>query len=247
MSSGDREIAIAAMRAWIVVSFGVLLTAALTFAGPDSAAAQNLLRNGDFSEGTGSIPLGWHTESWVDLPTTRYTWIKPYGSQPAAVSIENRSDNGGCWVQSLHLKPGWYYVGAQVETIDVGTDPAKSGAVISLTGMGVPADDLKGSHDWQTTSFYLKVGEGGVDAQVALGLGFFGGYDTGQALFRGASVVPIDAPPDPDHAPDNVIDLDEVNAHFGQGSPWSLLLLVVPLIVTIGLGWIIFRPSAPSR
>ncbi len=239
MSSGDREIA---MRFWIVVSLGVSLIVALIFAVPDSAGAQNLLRNGDFSEGIGNVPLGWHAESWIDLPTTKCVWIKPHAGEPGMVSIENRSDNAARWVQSLHLKPGWYYVGAQVETIGVGMDPAKPGAVVGLTGMGLVANDLKGSHDWQNGYFYLKVGEGGGDAQVALGLGFFGGYDTGQALFRGASVVPVDAPPDPN----DTIDLDEVNAHFGRGSPWSLLLLVVPLLVTIVWGWIIFRPSAPS-
>ena len=242
MSSAERPIAITALRSGIAVSFGVLLITALIFPAPDSAGAQNLLRNGDFSAGIGNLPLGWHTDSWVDLPTTKYVWIKPHGGEPGMVSVENRSDNAARWVQSLHLNPGWYYVGAQVETIDVGMEPAKAGAMVGLTGIGVVPNDLKGSHDWQTVSFYLKVGEGGADAQVALGLGFFNGYDTGQALFRGASVVPIDAPPDAS----DTIDLDEVNAHFGRGSRWSLLLPVVPLLATIVWGWIMFRPSAPS-
>jgi len=219
-----------------------LQIATVVLATPGFSAATDLLRNGDFSAGTGDTPDGWHRESWVDLPTTRFVWIKPSGGEPGIVSVENGADNMAHWVQHVHLNPGWYYVGAQVETVGLHADPRKTGAMVSLTGLAVSAD-LKGSNHWTTSSFYLKVGVGGADVPIALGIGFFGGYDTGQVFFRGASVVSVDEPPP---GPYQVIDLDKVNSHFGQGSQWPLALLLCPLMAAAVAGWILLRPPPPS-
>ena len=235
----------AAFRACILALLGVLLIAAAFLARPDFSAAQDLvhsedlLRNGDFAAGAGDTPEGWRRESWVDLPTTRFLWIKPAGGEPGMVSVQNDADNMARWVQDVHLKPGWYYVGAQVETIGLGTDESKTGAMVSLTGLGVVGRDLTGSNDWTTSSFYLKVGAGGADVPIALGIGFAARYDQGQALFRGASVVPIDRPPPGRHP---VIDLDRVNDHFGRGSNWPLAMLLAPLIAAAVAGWLVLRP-----
>ncbi len=114
--------------------------------------------------------------------------------------------------------------------------------MVSLTGLWLPLDGLKGSNDWTTSSFYLKVGAGGADASITLGIGFAAGYNTGQALFRGASVVPVDEPP-----PGPYIDLDKLNSHFGQGSRWPLLLLLCPLMAAAVAGWVALRPPAPGH
>jgi hypothetical protein len=239
-----RELATgAAIRVCAAILIAGLQIAAAVLATPGFAAADSLLLNGDFSAGSGDTPDGWHRESWIDLPTTRLIWIKPSGGEPGIVSVENGADNMAHWVQRVHLNPGWYYVSAQVETLGLGTDPSKTGAMISLTGLGVPAENLTGSNPWTTGSFYLKVGAGGADVPIALGIGFSSGYDTGQALFRGASVVPVDEPaPGPE-----VIDLDKVNDHFGQGSQWPLAILLCPLIAAAAAGWIFMRPPAPVR
>jgi len=226
-----------------VILLGGLQIATVVLATPGLSAAKDLLLNGDFSAGTGDSPDGWQRESWIDLPTTRLVWIKPSGGQPGTVSVENGADNMAHWVQHVHLNPGWYYVGAQVETLGVDTDPSKTGAMTSLTGLAVPADSLKGSNHWTTSSFYLKVGAGGADASITLGIGYAAGYDTGQALFRGASVVPVDEPPP---GPYKAIDLDKLNSHFGQGSQWPLALLLCPLLAAAVAGWILLRPPPPS-
>jgi hypothetical protein len=212
----------------------------LAFAG--FARADNLLLNGDFSEGTGDQPAHWQPQNWIDLPSAKFTWIKPSGGEPGMVSIDNTAQNDTRWVQPLHLAPGWYYLGAQIETIDVGRNPTRSGALVGLIELGVTSDDLKGSNDWQNEAVYLKVGPGGADVQFALRLSGFGGFNAGQALFRGASVVPIDAPPTEG---DNVIELDTVRDHFGAGSRWSMLLLIAPLLASAAAGWMILRP--PNR
>ena len=235
----------AAFRACILALLGASLIAAVILARPDSSAAQDLvrnedlLRNGDFSAGTADTPEGWRRQSWVDLPTTRFVWIKPASGEPGMVSVENGADNMARWVQDVHLNPGWYYVGAQVETIGLGTDESKTGAMVSLTGLGVVGRDLTGSNAWTTSSFYLKVGAGGADVPISLGIGFSARYDRGQALFRGASVVPVDGPPP---GRNQIVDLDLVNDHFGRGSNWPLAMLLAPLIAAAVAGWLVLRP-----
>jgi len=225
-----------------VILPGGLPIAAVFLSTPGFCAAENLLRNGDFSAGTGDTPDGWHRETWIDLPTTRLAWIKPSGGEPGAVSVDNGADNMARWVQHVHLSPGLYYVGAQVKTLGL-AEPSNTGAMISLTGLGMSPENLQGNNNWTTASFYLKVGAGGGDAPIALGIGFFAGYSTGQALFRGASVVPVDELPPGQYL---LIDLDKVNSHFGQGSQWPLALLLCPLMAAAVAGWIVLRPPPPS-
>ncbi len=224
-------------------SLVALLIGVLTLAAPSPLSAQNLLRNGDFSEGRGNIPTGWYHESWVEVPTTSFSWTKPSGGEPGYVTVRNDTENSARWIQTVHLNPGWYYVGAQVETNDVGRAAGQTGAMVSLTGLGLILEDIEGTTDWQNRFFYLKVGRGGADVQIALGIGFFWGFDTGGASFRSASVVPVDAPTP--GVP--VIDVDKVNAHYGQSSSWWIVLVVAALMVTAVYGWIIFPASAAFR
>jgi hypothetical protein len=227
----------------VPATLAAAVLAAVILAFAVSAGADNLLLNGDFSEGSGNYPAHWQPESWIDLPSAKFTWIKPSGGEPGMVSIDNGDQNDTRWVQPLHLAPGWYYVGAQIETIGVRRGRARAGALVGLTDLGVTSDDIQGSNDWQNAAVYLKVGPGGADVQVALRLAGFGGFNTGQALFRGASVVPIDSPPTEG---DNVIELDVIRAHFGAGSRWSMLLLIAPLLASAVAGWIILRPPNPG-
>jgi hypothetical protein len=222
------------------VALATVLIAAAILTGAASARAQNLLRNGDFSQGSGNTPAYWHTQSWIDLPTTQFIWIGPSGSEPGMVAIENHLENDSYWFQRLHLDPGWYFVGAQAraECSGEGKGPVKLGALVSITDLGVVSNDLiPANADWQYLTFYLKVGDRGADVEVALRLSCFSGYQNGQALFRGASVVRVDAPP----AGGRLIDLDEARDHFG-GKPWTLLLLVVPLLLGAVAGWRLLPP-----
>ncbi len=214
----------------------IILIAVALVPASDSRAADNLLLNPDFAAGNDSKPADWGTQSWIEMPTTEYIWIRPSGNEPGTVAIVSSYENQARWIQPLHLDPGWYYVGAQVRTIGVGSSSFQTGAMIALTDVGALSDELNGTSDWQNLFFYLKVGRAGADVQVALQLGYLGGFNTGQALFRGASVVPIGAPP----ADAPAIDLDVVRAHFG-GNPWSLLPLLAATLIGIATGWIIYR------
>ncbi len=205
----------------------------------ESALAQNVLVNGDFSEGAGDLPSAWNTQSWIDLQSTKYEWIRPSADEPGVVAIDNRGWNDARWIQSLRLEPGWYYVGAQAKAGCEGRQGRlRSGALVSLTDLGVVSNDLRGTGDWENLSFYLKIGAHGAEVQIALRLHCLPSYDqAGHAMFRGASVVRVDGPPGAGSA----IDLDEARAHFG-GNPWSLLLIAIPLLAGIAAGWTNFKP-----
>ena len=215
---------LAAMLAMALVAAGII-------ARPAPAIAQNLLRNGDFSQGAGGIPSYWYSQDWIDLPTTRFKWIPPSGGEPGMAVIENQRENAASWNQTVRLDPGWYYVGAEAKASCEGETRLLYGALVTLDDLGIVSDDLKPSEDWQELAFYVEVGSDGAQVQVGLRLACFGGYRKGLAQFRSASVVRVDSPP----PGTKQFELDESRSHFGGGQ-WSLLLLLVPLMIAVA-GW----------
>ena len=228
---------IVAIRFCTFCVFAALLAIAMSGA----ASAQNLLRNGDFGAGTGNNPSYWHTLGWIDLPSTKYIWLPPEGGDLGLVSTTDQLGNDAAWTQSLHLDPGWYYVGAQAKALCASSkydQRLEYGALISLADVGVVSPDLVPSSDYQELGLYVKVGPLGADVQVQLRLVCPVNYDVGQAFFRAASVVKVDSPMPRARS----FDLDEVRSHFG-GKPRSLLLLAAGLAIGALAGWMILPES----
>ena len=225
---------IASHRFRLLAAFALSLIAATIMARPAPAMAQNLLRNGDFSEGAGSLPSYWYSQDWIDLPTTTFKWIPPSGGEPGMVVIENQLENLASWNQSVRLDPGWYYVGAEVRSSCEGETRLLYGALVTLADLGIVSADLKPSEDWQDLAFYVEVGSGGAQVQVGLRLACSQGFRKGRAQFRSASVVKVDSPP----PAAKQFYLDESRSHFGGGR-WSMLLLLVPLMIAAAAGWAI--------
>ncbi len=225
---------IASVRFRLLAAFAASLIAATIMAKPEPVIAQNLLRNGDFSEGAGNLPSYWHSQDWIDLPTTTFKWIPPSGGEPGMVVIENQVENLASWNQSVHLDPGWYYVGAEVRSSCEGETRLLYGALVTLADLGIISNDLKPSEDWQDLAFYVEVGSGGAQVQVRLRLACFPGFRKGRAQFRSASVVKVNSPP----PGAKQFHLDESRRLYGGGR-WSLLLLLVLLMVAAAAGWTI--------
>ena len=215
-------------------AFAVLLIAATILATQEPAIAQNLLRNGDFSEGSGNLPSYWYSRDWIDLPTTTFKWIPPSSGEPGMVVIQNQVENLASWNQLVRLDPGWYYVGAEVRSSCEGETRLLYGALVTLADWGIVSNDLKPSEDWQDLAFYVEVGSGGAQVRVQLQLACFPGFRKGLARFRGASVVKVDSPP----PGAKKFHLDESRVRFG-GRRWSIVLLLVSLTIAGAAGWII--------
>jgi len=204
----------------------------------DVPAGRNLLSNGDFALGSGKSPDHWRTGGWNEAPTvTSYDWLHAAGSEPELV-VANLQPNDARWLQTLTLRPGWYYIGAEARTEDVPS--AAAGASVSLDEDSINSPDLHGAADWQRLGLYLKVGAHGADVDVALRLGGFGSLNTGRAYFRNARVVKLDALP-AQAAP--VFDLSAVRRSLVAppvGKPWTLVAVFVLLTILAAIGWNVY-------
>lgn len=228
--------------------FAVLLAVSVPIAGTQvsaNAGAQVML-NRDFRRGLGAEPDHWRTDAWINEPSAcRFDWTHPSKGGPGELEIQNFKPDDTRWVQSLSLKPGWYYMSAEIRTQNVGRE--KSGASISLLEDGITSADLRGTTNWTPVGFYLKVGPRGAGVELALRLGGFGSLNTGRAYFRDASARRLAAlPPAPRAGP--VYDLDLIRKRMASapiGSPLSLAATLVVLALIALWGWQAFLSEGP--
>ena len=204
----------------------------LAIASPGLSTEHPSLFNGDFSRGSGSLPEGWRTESWVNEPTTSYTWKRAGDGQAGQVEITNLEPNDARWTQSLVLDPGMYLVTAEVRTEGVSSN---IGAFISLGDEGIASRDISGDGDWQRVGFLVDVKHHPAKVEVKLRLGGFKNFSTGRAYFRQAGVFMISDVP-PGAAP---FDLNEIRERW-KGNPASVIWLFALLASTTIAGWRLF-------
>lgn len=217
------------------IVMGVVLTPARPH------AAENLLKNGDFSKGSGDAPDHWRTGGWIQTPeTTIFAWLHKPGA-PGTLMVDNRLSNDARWVQSLSLGPGWYHM-----SVDIRADPVSPfliGANISILEDSIMSADVRGTTDWRRVGFYLKVGKNGADVNLALRVGFFLNLTKGRAFFRNASVVKVAAPPP---GAVHVYDLDAIRERTQPkpiGKPWTLVAVFIALSIAAAIGWRLFGES----
>ncbi len=224
-----------------VAAIALILGLLETIAPARLAAAPGTLLNGDFSKGSGGSPEGWRTESWVNRPTTTYTWIKPTDSQSGQVVITSTGPNDARWTQSLVFDPGTYFVSADVRTERVSR---AVGASISLADEGVASLDVTGDSGWRTLGFFLHVDGKPEKAELKLRLGGFKNFATGRAYFRDARVDRIDRLPEGALS----FDLQELRERWRGGS-WPTALVLIGLASATVFGWRLFSglPVVPAR
>ncbi|MDO8433942.1 MAG: hypothetical protein Q7S58_16205 [Candidatus Binatus sp.] len=218
--------------------------AALVITPSLSRAAENLLKNGDFSTGSGDQPDVWRTEAWINKPESFEThWTNPPAPGISELEVNNIEANDGRWMQSLTLGPGWYELSAEVRTENVGDK--ETGASISVLEDGVMSADIHGTSGWQRVSLYLRVGKQGADIDVGLRVGGFGSLNTGKAFFKNSRLIKIDAPP-PQATP--AFDLTEIRKQalpVPIGRPYSMVLTFIGLILVAIVGWRVFGEEQP--
>jgi hypothetical protein len=212
-----------------VYSF-IIITLIILLSVP-AGAAQNLLTNGDFSEGSGNQPAAWKTEAWMDLDSTAFTWIPPFGNDPGEVEISNAKLNDSRWIQSRTLNPGLYYAGVQIFTSAV---PLQSwaGALISIGDQGISSIDVKGSTNWTERGVFFRVSRPNTNVEVKLRLAGFKNFAVGQAFFRNAVLYKIDSAP----KGAMILELD-ADQRLWTGRSWTLIPIFVLLGAAVFLGW----------
>jgi hypothetical protein len=209
-------------------------------------SGKNLLLNGDLSRGSGEACDGWRHDGWILTPsTTTFNWVAPKNGQPGELAIVNHGENDARWVQSISLPAGWYYISTEARGTNI--RGVRIGANISLLEDGIVSNTFLGSSGWRRLGFYLKVGKGGADVDVALRLGGFTSVAGGEAAFRDPSVVRITGPPPP--GTPYVYDLSAIRRSEGSapvGHFWTLPATFVLLIVLAIVGWRLYGESIPQ-
>jgi hypothetical protein len=234
-----------AFSAWRRLAAAAFVLAGMAVPGA-ARASRDLLNNGDFTRGSGDSVAGWRTDAWVlSAGTTEYQWIAPHHGEPAEVEISSFRDNDARWVQGVSLGPGWYHITAEVRTRNV--LPFFTGASVSVLEDGIMSGDLRGDNDWTPLGFFLHVGEDGADIDVALRLGGYMNLTRGQAWFRHARVVRIEAPPEGGR----VFDLDAIRKTETAGPVghlWTLVATFLAFGAATLIGWrMMAEPQAQQR
>jgi len=215
------------------VRFFMIAAALLLAVGIPALAdsTDNLLINGDFSAGSGNRPTAWRRESWIDRPTTAFSWIPPFGDEQGEIEINNEKLNDARWVQSVVVGPGLYDASAEIFTHAV-PPSSWAGAFISIGDQMVASLDVKGNSNWQRREVFFRVSREHTRIDVKLRLAGFMNFAVGQAYFRDAALRKID------RAPEGAMVLDlDANPRLWAGSRWTLLLLWLILVGALVVGW----------
>lgn len=205
----------------------MVATLSLVHARP--AGAANLVANGDLSQGSAGAPADWKANGWMAGATT-FEWQPGRDGQ---LIIINKRANDARWTQHLHLGPGWYHFSADLRTRQVG--PTNAGATLSLLKDWVGSQELHGTNDWQPVDFYLKVGKGGADVDLACRLGGYGSINDGEVDCRRISAVAVGPPA---VTTPRLFDLDALRAastpppQSGNTSMF-LLILGIPILLLV--------------
>lgn len=166
----------------------LLLAACFT---PSALHAQaNLLLNPGFTAGSGDSPQSWTHDPYTQpAGDVTFQWLND--QQPAELEIWNYQPVDSRWMQTVHLKPGWYHFTASVRTENVGE--VDTGANVSIMESWIASRDVKGSSYWQPIGFYLQVPKE-TDVKFALRLGMYSSQNTGRVDFRSPSAMQVAAP-----------------------------------------------------
>ena len=213
---------------------GVLLIASLPLLTSSWArAADNLLVNGNLTEGSGLSPEGWQVHQW-HAGGSVLSW-QP-GAGGGQLQIVSKGPNDAQWVQHLRLGPGWYHFSAQLRSHQVGSE--NTGASLCLLQDWVSSQELHGDHDWQNVDFYVREGGAGADVDVACRLGGYGNLNTGEVECRAIQAIEVSAP-----AAGSGPQYDLAPASVASGPPQALsietatLVLVIALLVLLAIVW----------
>jgi hypothetical protein len=218
--------------------FGLTFVALTIIFGARFAVAQNLIVNGDFSQGSGEQPAQWKSESWIQRDSTVFIWIPPFGSDPGELGITSSKLNDARWQQSILVPPGLYNVGADILAQEIPQE-SWAGAFVSIGDQGVASLDVKGNSRWVRREIFFKISRDKTRIGVKLRLGGLTNFATGRAFFRNATLTKIDS------TPNGALILDvDASERLWAGSHWTLLLIFVPLVLVMLWGWRLLGESS---
>lgn len=176
--------------------FSFLLIAGFLCMSAVEAQGENLLENGDFTQGWRDIPEAWSTYAWEqgDAFTEFYRDPEVYRTGGFSGAIVSHLPNDARFLQEVPLKADTYYrISGWIKTLEVGREAV--GANLSVSGRLDRSQDFVGTQDWQYAVLYVYSGAEAQTMTVTAGIGGYGSLNSGQAWFDELAVVALDHRP----------------------------------------------------
>ncbi|MDF2927735.1 MAG: glycosyl transferase family protein [Paenibacillaceae bacterium] len=217
------------------------------------SAADNLLHNGDFEQGSGSA--GWEQDVWNHGDTySRLMITADYAhAGRRSVFIDSIRENDAKWIQAVAVKPeALYKLSGWIRAEGIGTEA--KGANLSVLGSSDMSVDLKDTGgEWQYVELYGKTGAKQKEMKIALRIGGYGSLNKGKAWFDDVALeevqaVPVEAKLASFAEQQTVPSGTDGEPAATTGTPFKLMGYALAFFMLYGIAYaILFRQEKLSR
>ncbi|MBB6674857.1 glycosyltransferase family 39 protein [Cohnella nanjingensis] len=179
---------------WTLLLFFLFASAA------NGQTASTLIRNGGAEEANGSDPASWSREVYAQGASGEEISALTLGADGGHTGsrylrIQSAESNDARWVQTVAVEPDTVYrLSAWVRAS--GIDPARTGANVSVLGIGSTSADVKDTQgQWVPLEMYGRTGPDQREIGVAVRLGGYGNLNAGTADFDDIALEAVEAAP----------------------------------------------------
>ncbi len=205
-----------------------------------ASAGENLLLNGDLTEGAGSTPAHWVMRTVSQAPRDNngiIQWSHRTNAQGELRVAKTRGGQGGNWAQTISLGPGWYYLSAEARLEDADNWTV---ATLRIKEGHSSAEVPLHASNWQRLGSYFIIGPWGDTVDIECGLS---GPGRGKALFRNFKLTRVRGGP-----PVGAAQFDLERAYLAArnsfllrqptGSPWTVIALLIGMVALAFTSWL---------
>ena len=159
------------------------------------AEAENLLRNGDFSQIDGDLPEGWRRDMWLTDAGVSLLSVDPDGYDGNCVTVVNVDANDARFAQTVRVEPDTLYCVSGMIRAE-GCDTDGYGATLSIEDVFVYSDGLYDTDgEWEYVELYGWTGPDQTALTVFARVGGYGMLSRGSASFDDLAVTRVDEAP----------------------------------------------------
>ena len=181
------------MKKWLCA---LLALALMGLSVPALAEAENLLYNGDFSQGNGELPDGWRREMWLTDVGVSILTVDADGVEGDCVTVTNVDENDARFAQTVAVEPDTLYRLSGMIRAE-GCDADGYGATLSIENVFVYSDGVYDTDgEWQYVELYGYTGPKQTALTVFARVGGYGNESKGRASFDNLSLVKMDEAPE---------------------------------------------------
>ena len=177
----------------VLILTALILAALIPFC---SAAAENLLKNGDFKNlDNEGLPAEWYTDAYIQEPGYSVFGVEEGDpDHPMAVTIENIGENDARFAQTVEVEPDTLYrISGYIRAEGVEDGHGANFSVEGIYAFSEPVYETEG--EWIRIDYYGETGPEQRALTVFARLGGYSGVSTGKAWFADLSLTETDSVP----------------------------------------------------